>query len=111
VPKLPKGSRAVGSVQNRARPKRTPVLPRSPLAREVQRLIRARGLSQTAAARLVQDAPSQLSLLMRDHLESFSAERLIRMLLELGRDVEVTIRPSSRSRRSGRVLLKVERDA
>jgi predicted XRE-type DNA-binding protein len=79
------------------------VIPKALLAREVQRMIVQKGLSQTAAAAVVRDAASQISLLMSGHLRGFSADRLLRMLLHLGCDVDIVIKSSSRPRRSGRV--------
>jgi predicted XRE-type DNA-binding protein len=78
-------------------------IPKVALAREVQRLIIEKDLSQVAAAAVVRDAPSQISLLMSGRLEGFSAERLLRMLVHLGRDVELVITRSRRPQRTGRI--------
>lgn len=103
-----KRSRASRQPRPKATPKskepRNPqVIPKPLLAREVQRLIVQKELSQTAAAAVVRDAASQISLLMGGHLRGFSADRLLRMLLHLGCDVEIVVKPGKRPRRSGKV--------
>jgi predicted XRE-type DNA-binding protein len=74
------------------RPTATPVIPRAELARLIQRRIKATGLTRDLAATLVGDAASQVSRLMTNHLDGFSAERLIRMLTRLGANVDIVIR-------------------
>jgi predicted XRE-type DNA-binding protein len=69
-----------------------PVIPRAQIARLVQRRITATGLTRTVAAALVGDDASQMSLLMSNHLEGFSSDRLIRMLTRLGADVDIVVR-------------------
>jgi hypothetical protein len=62
--------------------------------------------TQTEAAYIVRDAPSQLSLMVTGKLTGFSSERLIRTLTRLGRDVEITVRPARG--RTGKVRLIVK---
>jgi predicted XRE-type DNA-binding protein len=80
-------------------------IPKEPLAREIRRLVTERGLSQAAAAVVVQDAASQLSLLLSGKLRGFSIDRLVRTLLRLGREVEIVVRPSSRRLRQATVTV------
>ena len=68
------------------------------LAQEIDRIIRDRQLTQTEAAYVVKDAPSQLSLIVNGKLDGFSPERLVRILTRFGRDVDIRI-----SKASGRV--------
>ncbi|MDB4875602.1 MAG: transcriptional regulator [Gemmatimonadetes bacterium] len=68
------------------------VIPRPQLAEEIARLIGRRELAQVRAAEIVNDSPSQLSLLLNGQIAGFSAERLIRMLTLLGVDVDVVLR-------------------
>jgi predicted XRE-type DNA-binding protein len=82
-------------------------IPKEPLAREIRRLVTERGLSQADAAIVVQDAASQLSLLLSGKLRGFSVDRLVRTLLRLGREVEVVVRPSARLHRPRRATVKV----
>lgn len=64
------------------------------MASEIATIIRYRHLTQTEAAALVGDAPSQLSLLLSGKLRGFSTEHLLRILLRLGRSIELVLRPS-----------------
>ena len=80
-------------------------IPRSVLGRELQRRINAFGLSRDAAAKLVDDAASQMSRLMTGHIEEFSADRLVKMLLRLGTDVDISLRHSTRLGKRGRVRI------
>jgi predicted XRE-type DNA-binding protein len=71
-----------------------PLIPKEELAQEIATIIRYHHLTQTEAARVVGDAPSQMSLLMSGKIGGFSTERLLRMLLRLGRDIELVFRPA-----------------
>jgi predicted XRE-type DNA-binding protein len=75
-----------------------PLIPKAELAREIATIIRYHHLTQTQAAQIVGDAPSQISLLLGGHIEGFSTERLLRMLLRLGRDIELVFRPAQHPR-------------
>jgi predicted XRE-type DNA-binding protein len=66
-----------------------------------------KGLSQVDAAVIVQDAASQLSLLLSGKLRGFSTERLVRTLLRLGREVEIVVRPAARSRRPRQAVVTI----
>jgi predicted XRE-type DNA-binding protein len=74
------------------RPRAVSVIPRPQLAKLVQRRIDSTGITRDLAATLVDDAASQISRLMTNHLDGFSAERLIRMLTRLGADVDIVVR-------------------
>jgi len=84
-------------------------LPRAPIARETQRRIDELGLSRADAAVLVDDAASQISRLMTGHVNEFSADRLVGMLVGLGSDVELIIRHPNGRRRRGKVTVRAER--
>jgi predicted XRE-type DNA-binding protein len=75
------------------------------LAVEVNRLLRSRGLTQAAAAKLLGILQPHVSDLVRYRLERFSVERLMAFLVELGQDVEIRIR--ARSGRGSRAAVKV----
>lgn len=78
-------------------------LAKAALAHALARLIRARGLTQKAAAeRLAIDQP-KVSHLLRGRLAGFSTERLLGFLTALGRDVDIVVKSPPRSRRRGRV--------
>ena len=78
-------------------------LAKAALARELARLLRVQGLTQTAAAeRLGIDQP-KISHLLNGRLAGFSTDRLIGFLTALGRDVEIVVKAAPRSRRRGRM--------
>jgi predicted XRE-type DNA-binding protein len=54
-------------------------------------LIRSKGLSQTAAAKLIGIAQPDVSRLMRGHFEGFSYDRLFGFLTALGENVRVVV--------------------
>jgi predicted XRE-type DNA-binding protein len=54
-------------------------------------LIRSKGLSQTAVAKLIGIAQPDVSRLMRGHFEGFSYERLFEILNALGENVRVVV--------------------
>ncbi len=73
-------------------------LARAELAERVCDIISERKLTQQqAAATLGIDQP-KISALMRGKLDGFSTDRLFRFLNALGRDVEIVIRSTSRSK-------------
>lgn len=74
------------------------LIPKDELAQEIAMIIRYHHLTQTEAARVVGDAPSQMSLLMAGKIGGFSTERLLKMLLRLGRDIELVFRPATNPR-------------
>jgi predicted XRE-type DNA-binding protein len=91
--------------RRRATAQREELIKKAPLAREIARIIEDRGLTQTEASFIVRDAPSQLSLIVTGKLRGFSAERLLRTLTRLGRDVEIVMRKSRA--KTGRIQLTV----
>jgi predicted XRE-type DNA-binding protein len=70
------------------------VIPKNVLAKEIASILDAQELTQTEAAHIMRDAPSQVSLVVSGKLRGFSTERLLRMLARLGRDVDIVIRPT-----------------
>jgi predicted XRE-type DNA-binding protein len=75
------------------------------LAVAIQQIIRARRLSQTAAARLLDINQPKISALVNYHLDGFSVERLLHFLNALDRDVEIVIRRKPRSRKMARIVV------
>ncbi len=67
------------------------------LTLQIYRLIKARGLNQTAAGAILGIRQPHVSTLMRGRSGSFSVERLMEFLAALGRDVEITVRPKRKS--------------
>jgi predicted XRE-type DNA-binding protein len=76
------------------RPRKSPerVIQKDTLAEFVADVLERRGLSQTEAAELMDDAPSQVSLVVGGKTRGFSPERLVRMITKLGHDVDIVIR-------------------
>jgi predicted XRE-type DNA-binding protein len=67
-------------------------LAKSELAALIARALRARELTQAAAAKLLGIDQPKVSELLRGRLTRFSTERLITLLTRLGRDVEIVVR-------------------
>ena len=73
------------------------------LAVAINQILAERRLSQTAAARQLAINQPKISALVNYRLEGFSAERLMRFLNALDRDVEIIIRRRPRARRLSRI--------
>jgi predicted XRE-type DNA-binding protein len=78
-------------------------LAKAQLILQILTLIRARGLTQTAAARLLGLPQPKVSLLFRGQVAGFSTDRLIRFLNRLDQDVEIVIRTKPAAQRAARV--------
>ncbi len=74
------------------------------LATRINEIIRRRRLTQTQAAKLLGLSQPDVSRLLRGNFQDYSVERLLRLLMALGRDVEIVIRKSS-TRRRGRLSI------
>jgi predicted XRE-type DNA-binding protein len=71
---------------------------------QLHRLIKARKLTQVAAAKLIGVKQPDLSNILRGHYQGFSLERLMRMLTAFNQDIEITVRPRRRkSKEAGRI--------
>ena len=71
----------------------------------IQGIVEKRDMSQVEVADETGEARSQVSLLLNGKLRGFSTDRLVRILLRLGRDIEISIRPSRTGRKVGAVKL------
>jgi predicted XRE-type DNA-binding protein len=72
----------------------------------LHRLIKARKLNQTEAARLIGIGQPDLSNLLRGRFRGYSAERLMRMLTAFDQDVEITVRPHrKKAKETGRITV------
>src|ERR1700733_3398902 len=75
-------------------------LAKSELARQIGKIIKKKKLTQKQAAEILGIDQPKISALIRGRLRSFSLERLIRFLNELGQDVRIMVSPTkSRSKR------------
>ena len=70
---------------------------------QLKHLIAERGLSQIAAAKLVEMKQPDLSKLLRGQLKLVSVEKLLRMLTAFDQDVEITLKPHRKRGEAGRI--------
>ncbi len=64
-------------------------------------LLKAQGVTQQEAAKLLGTTQAQVSALMRCKPVSVSVGRLMEFLTMLGQDVKVTVKPAPRRRKAG----------
>ena len=64
---------------------------------EIYKIVKARKLTQARAAELLGIKQPHVSLLMRNRSGSFSVERLMEFLTDLGRDIEIRVKPTRKS--------------
>ena len=64
------------------------------LTLQIYRLVKARGLTQVQAGKILGIKQPHVSALMRNRSGTFSVERLMQFLTALGQDVEITLRPT-----------------
>jgi predicted XRE-type DNA-binding protein len=62
----------------------------------IDRIIRARKLTQAAAAGLMGVDQPKVSAMLAGQFRGYSVERLMRFLVSLGHDVEIVVRPKTR---------------
>jgi len=65
---------------------------RSKLMRELEKLIRDSGLTQSEAAELLGIQQSRVSDLVRGKIDRFSIDTLVKLLAKAGRDVEIKVK-------------------
>ena len=75
---------------------------------EIYKQLRARGITQQEAAKLLGTTQAQVSALMRCRPVSVSVGRLMEFLTALGQDVEVTVKPAPRRRTAGAMSVVVQ---
>lgn len=78
-------------------------LTKAQLASHIRQLIKRRRLTQVAAASLMGIDQPKVSALLNGRLANFSSERLMRLLTELGQDVDITVRAKPRNGARGRI--------
>jgi predicted XRE-type DNA-binding protein len=67
---------------------------KSRLTLQIYRIVKARGLKQDEAGKILGIKQPHVSALMRNRSGNFSVERLMEFLTALGQDVEITVRPT-----------------
>ena len=70
------------------------------LARKIAGIIDGRGLTQTAAAEILEVDQPKVSALIRGRLAGFSLDRFVRFLVLLGSDVEIVIKRRPKTART-----------
>ena len=79
------------------------LLAKADLAVKIIQEIQTRKLTQMEAAKILQVDQPKISALKQGRLAGFSIERLLRFLLLLGRDIDITVREKSRSKTAARL--------
>ena len=74
------------------------LLLKSQIVVALHRLIKARKLTQTAAAKRIGIGQPDLSNVLRGRFRGYSTERLMRMLTAFDQDVEITVRPRKKKK-------------
>jgi len=80
-------------------------LAKAELAQKIIDIVRNRRLTQVQAAKLLDVDQPKISALTRGRLAGFSIERLLRFLMLLGHDIEITVKSRPRSRSRARLLV------
>lgn len=75
------------------------------LAYALNQLVDHRGLTQAAAATLLDLSQPKVSALRNYKLAGFSVERLMNLLTVLDQDIDIVIRRKARSRKGGRITV------
>jgi len=75
------------------------------LVGKIDEIIRRRRLTQAKAAELLGVSQPDVSRLLRGNFRDYSVERLLRLLMALGHDVDIVIR-KPKSRRAGRLSVE-----
>ena len=78
-------------------PRPAEALAKAELARKIAEVIAKRRLTQAAAAELLNLDQPKVSALVRGRLAGFSLDRLVRLLVLLGSDVEIVVKPRART--------------
>jgi predicted XRE-type DNA-binding protein len=81
------------------------LLAKAELAAKIVTEIQRRRLTQSQAAAILGVDQPKISALKQGKLSGFSIERLIRFLLALGRDVEISVKKRAGSRPAARLLV------
>ena len=81
------------------------LLARAELTRQIYNAIKDRELSQAKAAEILGLKQPDVSLLMRGKFTRFSTDRLVQLLVRLGRHIEIVVRNPRSSKQRGRITV------
>jgi len=84
-------------------PRADDLLAKAELAAKIIGEIQRRRMTQTQAAAILGIDQPKISALKQGKLSGFSIERLMRLLLLLGRDIEITVKGRAKSRSVARL--------
>ena len=84
-------------------PQADDLLAKAELAAKIIAEIQRRRLTQSQAAAILGTDQPKISALKQEKLSTFSIERLMRFLLLLGRDIEITVKGKSGRRSTARL--------
>ena len=84
-------------------PQADDLLAKAELAAKIIAEIQRRRLTQSQAAAILGIDQPKVSALKQGKLSGFSIERLMRLLLVLGRDIEITVKGGAKSRSVARL--------
>ncbi len=82
------------------------LLLKSGIVIELEKLIKARNLTQVKAAKLLGVSQPDLSRLLRGNFADYSAERLMKMLTVFEQDVEIVMKPHGKTGKTGTITFK-----
>jgi predicted XRE-type DNA-binding protein len=68
------------------------------LTLQIDRIVKARGLTQAQAGEILGIKQPNVSALMRNRAGNFSVGRLMEFLTALGQDVRITVKPTRKAR-------------
>jgi predicted XRE-type DNA-binding protein len=79
------------------------MLVKAQLASKIAEIIKLRKLTQTQAAALLGMTQPKLSNMLRGRFRGISEAKMLECMTLLGRDVQIVVKPVSRSRKTGHV--------
>ena len=85
-------------------------LTKAELAWEIEQIIKKKKLTQKKAAEIMGINQPKVSALLSRQLTGFSVERLMHFLNALGQDIDIVLKPTPHSRKTGRVTIYSSRD-
>ncbi len=83
-------------------------LAKAELAGRIDAIVRQRGMTQTEAAQLLGLSQPDVSRLLRGDFREYSLERLLRLLMALGRDIDIVIRQPPSATEAGTLRIAAE---
>jgi predicted XRE-type DNA-binding protein len=81
------------------------MLIKAQLVSKIAEIIKRKGLTQTEAGELLGMPQPKLSNLLQGRFRGFSERRLMDCLTKLGRDIQIVVKATPRSRRDGRLSI------